>query len=474
MTHSILIVEDDRAQSQMLNIILRRKLDMSALVANNGREALDILGSEEGKSIQVVLLDICMPILGGMETLDIIRKTYPHINVIMLTGSEDVSQSVAAMKAGAVDFITKPYEGERIAVSVRNALKLSTLHDEISRLARLRKADVEFADLVGHDTGLRQVVQIARRAAQSDIPVLITGETGTGKELFAHAIHGESQRGKAPFISINCGAIPEHLVESTLFGHEKGAFTGATEKTKGKFREADGGTIFLDEVGELPLNAQVKLLRALQQNEVEPVGAGRPIKVDVRVVSATNRDLQADVQNGLFREDLYFRLNVLNIDLPPLRARREDIFELTNHFIKRYCAAENRLPCQIDTHVMAHLTRQDWNGNVRELENYLRRMLALSDRSKITMDEIRMIEQISPLSAQSLQPISGQNQEDASKELPPSSLSLHDQNGRFLTVEQVEQALMKQAYDYFNGNITKAAQAIGMAKSSFYRKFRSE
>lgn len=319
MSDPVLIVEDEPLQRQMLATLLRRKLDYGAQAVENGRQALDLLEADERKSVKLVIMDLNMPVMGGLETLDILRQKYPHIPVIMLTGSKDIHDAVEAMKRGAIDFLNKPYEADRMVVTVKNALKISILSQEVTRLKSRESGHFGFDNLIGHEGGLMPTLNIARKAASSDIPVLITGETGTGKEVFAQAIHGESARAGKPFIAINCGAIPSQLVESTLFGHEKGSFTGATEKAAGKFREAEGGTIFLDEVGELPLDTQVKLLRVLQQKEVEPVGGTKAIPVNVRIISATNRDLQKDVEGGLFREDLFFRLNVLELSLPPLR-----------------------------------------------------------------------------------------------------------------------------------------------------------
>ena len=298
MSDSILIVEDDPMQQKMLGTLLRRKIGFESQVAPNGREALDILGRDDKRAIKLVILDIDMPVMGGMEALEIMAQRYPGLPVIMLTGTRDIEEAVKAIKLGAIDFMTKPYEGERMAITAKNALKLSILSKEVKRLKNEKEGHYRFDHLIGHDGGLQEAVNMGRKAAASDIPVLISGETGVGKEVFAQAIHGESARLGNPFIAVNCGAIPAQLVESTLFGHEKGAFTGATDKATGKFREAEGGTIFLDEVGELPLDSQVKLLRIIQQKEVEPVGASKAVPVNIRVLSATNRNLEEEVKAG--------------------------------------------------------------------------------------------------------------------------------------------------------------------------------
>ena len=322
MPTKILIADDDATQRRLIAMLLIKKLGYKIVEAENGREALSILDADQNEqSIQLIILDLRMPELDGFAVLEQINEKYPGRPVIILTGSQDVQDAVNAMQLGATDFMTKPVSSERMIVSVQNALKLSTLTKEVTRLKKQESGTFGFTDLIGYEGGLAQVVNISRKAASSDIPTLITGETGVGKEVFARAIHGESNRAGAPFIAVNCGAIPENLVESTLFGHEKGAFTGAIQKSAGKFREAEGGTIFLDEVGDLPLDAQVKLLRVLQQKEVEPVGAGRAVPVNVRIISATHRNLEDAVRAGKFRDDLYFRLNVFKIELPPLRGR---------------------------------------------------------------------------------------------------------------------------------------------------------
>ena len=458
MSKPILIVEDDPLQRQMLATLLRRKLNFESHSAEHGREALDILESEDKGTIKLIIMDLDMPVMNGMETLKIINQQYPSIPVIMLTGSKDIDDAVAAMKSGAIDFLTKPYEGDRMATTVKNALKISILSKEVSRLKSEKEGTFTFENLIGHDGGLMSVVNTGRKAASSDIPVLITGETGTGKEVFAQAIHGESTRAGKPFIAVNCGAIPSQLVESTLFGHEKGAFTGATEKNIGKFREADGGTIFLDEVGELPLDTQVKLLRVLQQKEVEPVGAGKPIDVNVRIISATNRNLEEEVKNGNFREDLFFRLNVLQIELPSLRERKEDIPALTNHFIERFCSNEGGIPKDISDSTMQSLTTNDWPGNVRQLENTINRAMVMSEGSALEIPSLSSSEII--------------NEQAVITAPQKGDIQIIYTNGDFKTVDEIEREAMQLVLEHFNGNITQSAKALGMAKSTFYKKMK--
>lgn len=463
---TVLIVDDDQMHREMLRTLLQRKLGVETVPAENGRAALDILHRDEARTIRAVILDLNMPVMGGMEALQIIRQRYPALPVIMLTGNKDAESATEAMKLGATDFVSKPYEAERMAVTVRNAMKIGVLSKEVKRLSEGRSGHFTFNHLIGHDAGLREAVFISRKAAASDIPVLITGETGVGKEVFARAMHGESRRAGKPFIAVNCGAIPSQLVESTLFGHEKGSFTGAIEKSIGKFREAEGGTIFLDEVGELPPEAQVKLLRVLQQREVEPVGAGKPVPVDIRIISATNRDLQKEVHEGRFREDLFFRLNVFEVEAPPLRARKQDIPLLARHFIERYCAAHALAPFSISREAENILLSHNWPGNVRELENTISRACVMDDDAALGADDIERA--LGKKAAAS----------------PPSPrivevggalmVSLLDDAGEHKTMDRLEREIMDITLEAHARNITKASQVLGIAKSTFYRKISQD
>ena len=471
MTHPVLIVEDDPLQREMLGTLLQRKLNLSALSAENGRNALEILDkNSNAANIKLVILDVKMPVMGGMEALEIIRQKYPSIAVLMLTGSKDIDDAILALKLGAIDFINKPYESERMITTVRNAMKISTLTREVKRLNSEKEGHLTFNSLIGADSGLASVVGLGRKAAASDIAVLITGETGTGKELFARAIHGESTRAGKTFVAVNCGAIPAQLVESTLFGHEKGAFTGATEKTNGKFREAEGGTIFLDEVGELPLDAQVKLLRVLQQKEVEPVGASKTVSVNIRIISATNRDLEAEVKSGRFREDLYFRLNVLQLELPPLRNRRADIPDLVHHFIERVCARTDLPYKPPSEEFLQTLKLKDWPGNVRELENTINRALVMCEGAKLTPHDLISSNGQAinvPRPQNSAAPV------DKLSALENISLFTADTPPSIKTMAFIEQEAMAKALQYYNGNVTQCAKALGIAKSTFYKKMKN-
>lgn len=455
MKKTVLVVDDDRTERRMITNILRGSIELPLKEAENGYEALRIL--EKNEDIILVILDLDMPVMNGLETLKVIHKNHPNIPVIILTGNTEAKSAVKAMKLGATDFLSKPVESARLDVSARNALKISLMSQEISRLKRHADDTLKFPDLIGCEGGLKENIETGRKAADCDLPVLVTGETGTGKEMFARAIHGESKRAGQPFIAVNCGAIPEKLVESTLFGHEKGAFTGAINKAAGKFQEANGGTIFLDEIGELPLEAQVKLLRVLQQGEVEPVGAGKPISVDVRVISATNRDLNKEVKEGRFREDLYFRLNVLHIDLPPLRMRKNDISIMAHYFVEQFCASHQTLPKDIAREAMDKLQNHGWPGNVRELENIINRAMALCDSDRLEPDDFSFIQAITEDTPQRQEGL-----------ISPLRI-----DGSFKNFREFEQEIVTLALAHHEGNISKTARVLGIAKSTLYTKIET-
>src|ERR1700733_4659944 len=341
MAASILIADDDAVARRLVENMVQ-KCGYESVVVDSGDAAIALLAAPDAAAVDAVLLDLVMPGLDGMGVLAKIREANLNIPVIVQTAHGGIDNVVSAMRAGAHDFVVKPVGVERLQVSLRNALNASALKGELQRIKHSREGKLTFADIITRSAAMDGVLRMARKAATSTIPVLIEGESGVGKELIARAIHGSGERSSKPFVAVNCGAIPDNLVESILFGHEKGAFTGATDRHVGKFAEAHGGTLFLDEVGELPLAAQVKLLRAIQEGEVEPVGGRNPIKVDVRIVSAPNRDLIADVKAGRFREDLFYRLHVFPLTVPPLRERLADIPALTRHFLARFAAEEGK------------------------------------------------------------------------------------------------------------------------------------
>ncbi|HWU56957.1 MAG TPA: sigma-54 dependent transcriptional regulator, partial [Rhizomicrobium sp.] len=390
MAQTILVVDDDPVQRRLLETAIGRS-GMQVVTAPGGQPALDLIHGPRGEQITLVLLDLVMPDMGGLEVLEKLRPTHPELPVIVLTAKGGIDSAVEAMRAGANDFLVKPASPERITVSIRNQLKIGTLSGEVKQLKKKQDNKLTFDDLIASSPEMKQVIRLGTRAAQSDIPVLIEGESGSGKELVARAIQGTSARSGKPFVTVNCGAIPENLIESILFGHEKGSFTGASDKHLGKFQEADGGTLFLDEIGELRLDMQVKLLRALQEGEVDPVGSKRPVKVDVRIVAATNRDLGAMARDGSFREDLYYRLNVFPVTVPALRDRAGDIAPLSRHFITRFAAEENKQVAGLTPAASQLLERFNWPGNVRQLENTIFRAVVLCDGAELDVCDFPQI-----------------------------------------------------------------------------------
>ncbi|MFM9891035.1 MAG: sigma-54-dependent transcriptional regulator [Rickettsiales bacterium] len=459
MTHTILIGEDDPLQRKMISFLLTKKLDYSVREAKDGREVLDIVEASSVGDISAVLLDINMPTMDGYEALQRLRKTRPDIPVIMLTAHDDTSVAVKCIKAGASDFIIKPPEPSHLDIALKNAIRMSALSRELTRLKRDREGALGFEDLIGCNTGLAEAVGYGRKAATSDVAVLIQGEISTGKELMARAIHGESRRVGAPFIAINCSTIPEHALEQVLFGYEKGAGANAALRSIGKLREAERGTVFLDDIHLLTPDAQVKLLRVLQDKEVEPIGAAKPVKVNLRTITATHIDLKQAVESGTFREDLYFRLHVLGIAMPALRERPQDILVLVDHFLQRLCTLDG-LPLKLLTADAKHyLTDYRWPGNVRELEGLMHRALVLSGDAPIDRALLMQIH----------------DADIAEGKLPlalDAAIALRQANGMFKTMDAIETEAMQLALAHYHQNITRAAEALGIAKSTFYRKMK--
>jgi DNA-binding NtrC family response regulator len=472
MAKTVLIVDDDPTQRRLLQAVIEKQ-GFEVASADSGEAAMDVLARG---GVDVMLLDLVMPGMDGMDVLDAVQRKGIDTPVIVLTAHGGIETVVAAMRAGAADFFIKPASPERITVSVRNALKMQTLTGEVKRLTRKTVGgSLGFEDMIAGAPAMRQVVRLGQRAAASTIPILITGESGVGKELVAGAIRAASERADKPFVAVNCGAIPANLVESTLFGHEKGSFTGATGKHMGKFQEADGGTLFLDEIGELPLDMQVKLLRALQEGEVDPVGSNRPVKVDVRIISATNRDLTQEVEAGRFREDLFYRLNVFPIEVPSLRSRKEDISALVRHFITRFNAQENRSVVDAAPETMAMLAAFDWPGNVRQLENTVFRAVVLCEGDYLKPEDFP---QISGLTADLAElpppPMPGDSMDfahaGAPSDLPP--VPIMDEGGHLRPLESIERDLIEFAIETYAGRMAEVARRLGLGRSTLYRKVR--
>jgi DNA-binding NtrC family response regulator len=473
MAKTVLVVDDDPTQRRLVQAVLDRE-GYNVVHAENGGEAIDRM--TKGGGADVVLLDMVMPGLSGMETLAEMRTAGVRAPVIILTASGGIDTVVKAMQAGAQDFFVKPASPERILISIRNALQMGDLVAEVGRVRRQVSGRTSFDDLVGDSAPMRMVKSLGARAARSNIPVLITGESGVGKEVIARALHGASSRAGKPFVAVNCGALPANLIESILFGHEKGAFTGAVDKTLGKFREADGGTLFLDEIGELPLDMQVKLLRALQESEIDPVGAKRPVKVDVRIVSATNRDPEAQVKAGAFREDLFYRLNVFPIEAPALRARREDIPALIDHFIARFNAEEGKRVAGAAPDTLALLTAFEWPGNVRQLENAVYRAIVLADGPWLQPHDFPAISGVAAPMPEADAARDAPRAEHALSDLalPDAPVRIIDDKGHLRTLEDIERDLIQHAIEVYAGHMSEIARRLGIGRSTLYRKVREQ
>ncbi|OGP88196.1 MAG: sigma-54-dependent Fis family transcriptional regulator [Deltaproteobacteria bacterium RBG_16_48_10] len=369
----LLIVDDELGARQSLEVILED--DYYVLSAVNGQEALETLQRE---AIDLVLLDVNMPEMDGLEVLRRIKEKDEEIDVIMVSALNLARKAADAIKSGAYDYITKPYEPEDILSTVNRVISKQRLHRELDLLRREVEESRGFDQIVSQNRGMLEIFQLIKKVAYTSTNVLISGESGTGKELIARSIHRQGNRKNGPFVAVNCAAIPSELMESEMFGHEKGAFTGAHTRTIGKFEHANEGTLFLDEISALRSDLQAKLLRVLQEREIERIGSNKPIRVDIRVIAATNTNLEDAVSKGKFRQDLYFRLNVLPISIPPLRERKEDIPLLVNHFLNKFNIAFNKRIPGFSKKAIEALTRYHWPGNIRELENLIERIVVLS------------------------------------------------------------------------------------------------
>ena len=479
MPATILIADDDAVQRRLVENMVQR-CGYDAVVVDSGDAAVALLTGPDAQTIDAIVLDLVMPGLDGMGVLARLRDAGLNIPVIVQTAHGGIDNVVQAMRAGAHDFVVKPVGVERLQVSLRNALNASALKGELQRIRHSREGRLTFKDVVTRSAAMDPILHIARKAAGSTIPVLIEGESGVGKELIARAIHGSGERSAKPFVAVNCGAIPENLVESILFGHEKGAFTGATERHTGKFIEAAGGTLFLDEVGELPLAAQVKLLRALQEGTVEAVGGKRPMKVDVRIISATNRKLLDHVKSGHFREDLFYRLHVLPLTVPPLRARREDIPHLLRHFLARFVAEENRNITGISGEAMAHLVKTDWPGNIRQLENAVYRAVVMSDNDQLGLSDFPQTPAAAPAIAHSpAEPLVMQSSDATplvtGQDFPiaPQAvghLAMLKDDGEMRPLAEIEAEVIRFAVAHYRGQMSEVARRLKIGRSTLYRK----
>ncbi|MCC6664224.1 MAG: sigma-54-dependent Fis family transcriptional regulator [Polyangiaceae bacterium] len=445
----VLIVDDEPSIRQMLQIALKRE-GYDVVSVAGCRAAIEALGTSQ-QPFPVVLTDLSMPDGSGFDVLSAAKRRAAASEVILITAHSSVENAIAAMRGGAYDFVTKPFQPAEITALVQKALEKHDLTAENTRLrARIERTDVE---VLGRSPAMRAVLDLVDRIAATKTTVLITGESGTGKERVARAIHDRSDRRSGPFMVVNCGALPEALMESELFGHEKGAFTGAQTRHRGLFREADGGTLMLDEVGELPASLQVKLLRVLQERSVRAVGATQETTVDVRVLAATNRDIEAEVARGAFRQDLYYRLNVIRVGLPPLRDRREDIPLMAERFLRRFSSEMGKDVAGFSADALRALERYSYPGNVRELENVIERSVALAGARSIGLGDLPA-EVAGAASAPAGEILT----------LPPEGANLDE------LLNEVERRLLLSAIDRTAGNRTAAAKLLGITfRSLRYR-----
>jgi two-component system nitrogen regulation response regulator NtrX len=444
MKSRILVIDDEAAIRDSLRMILEYE-GYEFLGAASGQDGLAMV---ERENPDLVFLDIKMPGMDGLEVLQRIKAADETVPVVMISGHATVTTAVDATKLGALDFIEKPLASERVLVTIRNAIDRSRLADENRSLKRVVEVRHQ---IVGESPHLKKVMDAIRRAAPTNATVLITGESGVGKELVARAIHRNSLRSRDRFVQVNCAAIPDDLIESELFGHEKGSFTGATEKQIGKFEQADKGTIFLDEVGDMSLKTQAKVLRVLQEGEVERLGSARTIKVDVRVIAATNKNLEDEIEKGTFREDLYFRLAVIPIYVPPLRERKDDIPLLVRHFADLFARDNNFRPKRVTPAAMDVLQRYRWKGNIRELRNTVERLIIMTPADSIDLPDL-------PESIR----VDGPSRGPDNEAVKAGTLREHK--------EVSERAFLVQKLRETGWNISKTAELIDTPRSNLYKK----
>ena len=447
MSKTILVVDDETSILQSLEGILTDE-GFEVVIAESGLEALEKVQEEMP---DLVLLDIWMPGLDGIETLEKIKGLYPTLQVIMMSGHGNIETAVKSTKVGAYDYIEKPLSLEKLLLSINNALAHSRLVEEVHFL---KEKEMKKHHIVGNSAAMAELKEQIRIVAPTNAWVLISGENGTGKELVAHTIHRLSRRSQNPMVEVNCAAIPEELIESELFGHEKGAFTGASTMRKGKFDSAHEGTIFMDEIGDMSLKAQSKTLRILQEQKFERVGGTKTIEVDVRVIAATNKDLEKEIEKGAFREDLYFRLNVIPMRVPSLRERVDDIPDLVNEFVKEFALSAKVEPKQFPSETLDLLQKYDWPGNVRELKNLIERLMIMSPAPVIGIKDIP-----APFNQSSKSVRVG-------VELGFSTDSLKEAKGEF------EKAFIEEKLNEYNGNISQTAEAIGIERSNLHKKIK--
>jgi two-component system, NtrC family, response regulator AtoC len=440
-----LLIVDDEQSIRKLCMTVGEALGFTCMEANSGEDALALL---EEQPAHMILTDMVMPNMSGLDFLERVKKLFPRTEVAVMTGHGSVETAVQAMKLGAYDYISKPFSPlEELRLFLRRMAEKIRLVEENQFLRDRVDTETDLHGIVGSSAKIQDVLRMISRLKDTRTPVLITGESGTGKELVARAIHFRGSFAKQPFVAVDCGSLVPTLIESELFGYEKGAFTGALKSKTGLFQAADGGTIFLDEIGELPLELQAKLLRALQEKEVRPVGSNQRVKVEVRIIAASNRDLESEYRKGTFRKDLYFRLNVVTVHLPALRERRSDIPMLVHWFLDRYAPGSS---IQVSNAAMKCLLQYDWPGNVRELENCIERGIALGDRRTIDISDLPPA-------------LASESQEAEGPALP--SVSTTD-------LEDIERATIQRVFEQVKGDKALAGKMLGISRATLYRKLK--
>lgn len=445
----ILLIEDDQGSREALLILLKAS-GFAIKACSSGTEALEVLS---GERFDIVISDLLLPDMNGIEILTRIKLDSPGTEVILITGHASAETAVQAMKKGAYDYITKPLNFDELRIIIDKIVEKGELLSENVYLKKQLRDKYEFANIIGTSQPMQQLFSRMKRIIKTDSTILILGESGTGKELVAKAIHFNGSRKEKPFIAVNCSAIPENLLESELFGHVKGAFTGAVREKIGKFEAANFGTIFLDEIGTLPMHLQTKLLRVLQEQELERVGSNRQIKLDVRVISATNVNLEEEIKRGNFREDLYYRLNVIPVLIPPLRERIEDILPLTRHFLQKNCRAMQRPIMQLEKQALEALESYPWNGNVRELENIIERVVALTEGDQITLRDL-------PAN------VAKNYLEGTSTSVTPSGIDMVQ------TINEIEKRMISEALQLSGGVKARAAVMLSINRTTLVEKMR--
>jgi DNA-binding NtrC family response regulator len=450
---NLLIVDDEQDLLGLLKRTLEPELRCEVMTASSGEEALGILGTVH---VDLALIDMRMPGMDGLELLEEIRRNHPWLTVVMMTAHGCIELAVQAIKGGAYDFITKPFDHESLVMVLNKAMERCRLLRENLRLQRRVERQNAFQNIVGRSAVMQRVFETIQMVAKTDVTVLITGESGTGKDLVSRAIHAMSERRDAPYVAVNCPTVPEHILESELFGYKKGAFTHATQNRIGLFQEANRGTLFLDEIGDISTTIQTKLLRVLQEKEIKPLGDTKSVQVDVRVISSTNRNLPEKIKSGDFREDLFYRLNVIPIMLPPLRERREDIPLLVDFLIQKHSAELNRPIKRISAELMEHFLNAHWEGNIRELENIVMRGILFAPDDEIRLQDI------------------GVHAEQAKKAVSATSGLMH------LAYKEAKEEMLKRFHAEYirsilgatHGNVTQAAKNCGLERQALQQLMR--